>query len=1228
MANITGTEGPDNITGTAQADVIKTLGGFDTVDAGAGDDVIEGGAGGGSFAGGPGNDSLTGGIDGETLNGGAGDDVIRGGGGNDQLQELEGGNDQLFGEDGDDNIFVSRALGFLGTLVLDGGAGNDTIQVQSYSTAAATVAGGSGNDTIVLITGANIDTGAGEDRIRLHQLLNPFGFNQPPIVVTGFQTGGGGDVIDVLPMLASKSNWNGSENPFATGHLRLAQSGNDTVLLLDLDGGADSLANLVTFTSVGQGSFTSTNFDGFTPGTTVQGSAAGDSLSGSAGADTLSGGLGDDTYLVDDASDVIVEAANAGTDQVRTTLPSYALAAEVEQLIFLGTSTFGGIGNAAHNTIAGGIKNDALFGHGGNDLLIGGLGADQLYGGDGDDALEGGAGADIIDGGAGTDLLILSGSLSDYTVVANGNGTFRLISTSTDTVSGIEQVRLGGTTLSWTDFSAQAFNGLRYIASYGDLIAAFGGNAAAGAEHFRIQGVKEGRDPGLFDPLRYAASNPDLAQAFGANADALALHYIAHGVREGRSTTSFDPFRYAASNTDLIAVFGGDAEALTVHYIVHGLREGRSATSFDALQYAAANTDLAQAFGGSVHDLTVHYVAYGAAEGRATTFDAINYAAANPDLARAFGGDPHALAVHYVAHGLREGRPTSGFDAVGYLLSNADLAQAGLGVDGARVHWVAYGAREGRSGDALFGREQLDHGIDVGETLTGVLTTGDRDWYQVTLTGGQSFTIALDGAGSGAGTLADPHLSVHDASGKLLAYDFDSGPGLDATLTFTALRSGTYYVVSSSGADAGAGTYRLSLSLAPFPDLMPSTRPSVTPTAGSISLDNNRVIEATEVYLKTTAASHPFADGLLTGAALYDSNPKNYGTVWVDVSSGDANGYTGSNLGALTNYGLIVVETDAGVARGFGASSWGRLVNEGEIFVRGTSSAVGYLTWEPSGASQGRFHVNSGLFDVRASSGSATGIWLTNGGPVINTDDAILFVRGNSATGILISEYGGSVHNDGLIMAVATESFTPSTAIWGYFNQTVTDGSAHVVNNGTIRAGIAVKAMGSHSETILNRGLIVGDIDHGAGNDTLLNLGRIEGYTYMGSGDDLVDLRLATGSYAGTIDGGLGTDTLRIVDEAGVAVGPVHLDVGNLLENFERIELSGAGNTTLVIDLADVLGATDTNDRLSIAGSTGDRVDLDAGWAAQGSTVEGGVVYNIYTNGAATLLIHSEIALI
>lgn len=117
---------------------------------------------------------------------------------------------------------------------------------------------------------------------------------------------------------------------------------------------------------------------------TIYGYAGNDTLNGRRGGDIMIGGLGNDTYSVDDADDVVTEAANQGADAVNAAI-SFTLGANVENLTLTGSSNLSGTGNALSNRLTGNSGNNTLTGGAGNDVLNGKAGADTMIGGTGND---------------------------------------------------------------------------------------------------------------------------------------------------------------------------------------------------------------------------------------------------------------------------------------------------------------------------------------------------------------------------------------------------------------------------------------------------------------------------------------------------------------------------------------------------------------------------------------------------------------------------------------------------------------------------------------------------------------------------------------------------------------------------------------------------------------------------------------------------------------------------
>lgn len=176
----------------------------------------------------------------------------------------------------------------------------------------------------------------------------------------------------------------------------------------------------------------------------VTGTAANETIIGGAGADQLEGGGGDDIYIVGE-EDVIIEAVDGGTDEVRSN-GSIVLPANVENLTLLGGADVDGTGNGLGNVITG---------NSGNNVLSGLAGQDTIDGGEGDDTISGGADADILIGGEGNDTFVY-GASAEFALgetIEGGAGTDTVLfnsTTSGDTlvlsadVIGVEEVTLDG----------------------------------------------------------------------------------------------------------------------------------------------------------------------------------------------------------------------------------------------------------------------------------------------------------------------------------------------------------------------------------------------------------------------------------------------------------------------------------------------------------------------------------------------------------------------------------------------------------------------------------------------------------------------------------------------------------------------------------------------------------------------------------------------------------------
>ena len=130
---------------------------------------------------------------------------------------------------------------------------------------------------------------------------------------------------------------------------------------------------------------TAINLTGNNIAQTITGNAGANILNGGVDTlrDTLIGGLGDDTYVINTATDIIVENAGQGTADRAKVSVSFTLAAGVD-IEFLETASPGLTtalaltGNEIAQTITGNRGDNILNGGRGNDILTGGVGSDTF----------------------------------------------------------------------------------------------------------------------------------------------------------------------------------------------------------------------------------------------------------------------------------------------------------------------------------------------------------------------------------------------------------------------------------------------------------------------------------------------------------------------------------------------------------------------------------------------------------------------------------------------------------------------------------------------------------------------------------------------------------------------------------------------------------------------------------------------------------------------------------
>ena len=424
-----GGSGNDILFGQAGNDILMGKGGNDVLFGGDGDDTLTGGAGKDQVFGEFGDDCLI-------WNPGDGSDINEGGSGIDTI-DVNGSNSAEkftttangsrvrfalvdpapFSLDigssenlvvnmngGDDTFTAGNGLASLIKLIVNGGAGNDTI---TGSNGNDVVTGGLGNDVVFL--GAGDDTfiwnpGDGNDRVEGQTGVDTMVFNGSNVSETIDLSANGNRLRFSRNVGNVTMDTNGVENITFN-----AFGGADTIAVNDLTGTSVNLIQVDLSSGVGQAG------DKQTDQITVNGSASADNIQVA----STNGGVV--------LSELAAQVQVTGIDVSRFTGSN-------DVIDRLDINGLGGDDMIDASNLPANLMKLSLFGGDGNDLLVGSAGNDFFNGGRGNDtALMGagndlfawnpGDGSDTIEGQSGHDELLFNGSNVGENINISANGS-------------------------------------------------------------------------------------------------------------------------------------------------------------------------------------------------------------------------------------------------------------------------------------------------------------------------------------------------------------------------------------------------------------------------------------------------------------------------------------------------------------------------------------------------------------------------------------------------------------------------------------------------------------------------------------------------------------------------------------------------------------------------------------------------------------------------------------
>jgi hypothetical protein len=901
-------------------------------------------------------------------------------------------------------------------------------------------------------------------------------------------------------------------------------------------------------------------------------------------------------------------------------------------------------------THLGTAAGETVTGSSGDDVIVAGLGDDTVVGGAGDDVLRGGGGNDVlvfdpadtgeVDGGLGVDTLRIEGGgvVLDLTAI---NGTAQY-----DLFSGIETVDLSGTgnnTLILDRFdvlrlsnSAAATgdaNTLIVDGDAGDQVEASGGWVSQGVdggyEVFTLGTATLRIDSDIATTTpQNAAPGPPVDD--NPRANTVAENTLA-GNPVGIAVNAVDPDagdvvtysltdsaggRFAVNAaTGVVTVANGallDFETATSHTIVVQASDGANISS---RSFTIAVSDV-------VDEAPAVVILRGDLDG-SNGFRLIGGSAPVPSASSAGDVNGDGFDDIIVNGGVVFGKAGAfsatldlsaldGSDGFRFASAGDSVSAAGdingdgfgdLIIGAGAAAYVVLGMADGFAASldlsALDGSDgfRLDAEAGVGAVSSAGDVNGD---------GFDDFLVGAPGAGPNGPSSGAAYLVFGGAGGFAASFDLASLDGSDGfRLAGAASGDQAGYSVSSAGDVDGDG----------FDDLI----------VGAI-----RAHPYGAAYVV-----HGKADGFAANLDLSALDGDN-GFELVGELYTQRAGYSVSSAGDVNGDGF----DDVIVA---GPTSFVRSYSEGESYVvfgnaEGFAHRQDLSTLDGSNGFrlEGRMNIDFGFSTSVSSAGDVNGDGFDDlvVGTMVSDDPnyattayvvfgkAAGFAAALDLTALAASDgfrvagggYGGDwvssagdVNGDGFDDLIAGSAGGAAVVFGGDFNSQVTHMGTSAGETVTGSAGNDVIVAGLGDDTVVG----------GASNDVLQG----------GGGDDTLVFDPAD---TREVDGGLGTDTLR-VDGSGVVFDLTTVNAAahyHLYTGIETIDLSGAGDNTLELDQADLLHLSDSAafqpggaNTLIVDGNVGDEVHAAGGWVSQG--VDG--AYEIFTLGAATLRVDTDI---